>query len=56
MPMKTTQTVGVTMRGVDLESSGDSNGSDFGFTDDEDEDEDYEAYDDFSGSGDEGQS
>lgn len=42
-----------------LESSGDSNGSDFGFTDDEDDDEPelYE-YDDeeLSGSGDGGQS
>ncbi|KAM6947765.1 syndecan-4 isoform 2-T2 [Lycodopsis pacificus] len=61
MPMKTTQTVDMTTRHEHLESSGDSvNGSDFGFTDDdedyysdpmyddEDEDEDYE----LSGSGD----
>ncbi|XP_054472430.1 syndecan-4 isoform X2 [Anoplopoma fimbria] len=65
MPMKTPQTVAMSTRHGNLESSGDSpNGSDFGFTDDEDdtndgfddeedddtldEDEDYE----FSGSGD----
>ena len=41
MPMKTTQTVAMSTHRDDLESSGDStNGSDFGFTDD-DEDDDY---------------
>lgn len=60
MPMKTTQTVGMSTHRDDLESSGDSNGSDFGFTDDEDDDTEYydEEYEDeeFSGSGDGGQS
>lgn len=62
MPMKTTQTVAMSTHN-DLVSSGDShNGSDFGFTDDEDEDDydtygdDEDEYDDeeFSGSGDGG--
>ncbi|KAG7235627.1 hypothetical protein INR49_002389 [Caranx melampygus] len=59
MPMKTTQTVGMSTHRDDLESSGDSNGSDFGFTDDDDDDDDeddndYYEYEDeeFSGSGD----
>ncbi|XP_071772446.1 syndecan-4 isoform X2 [Centroberyx gerrardi] len=66
MPMRTTQTVAMSTHPDDLASSGDSqNGSDFGFTDTEDEDEDdyddYEPdtlyddedeYDEFSGSGD----
>ncbi|XP_029907853.1 syndecan-4 isoform X2 [Myripristis murdjan] len=55
MPMKTTQTVAMSTHSEDLVSSGDSqNGSDFGFTDDEDDADDYEGYDDydFSGSGD----
>lgn len=68
MPMKTTQTVAMSTHRDDLESSGDStNGSDFGFTDDEDkadgydgdeddeDDDDYydeDEYDEFSGSGD----
>uniref|UniRef100_A0A3B5ASM4 Syndecan n=1 Tax=Stegastes partitus TaxID=144197 RepID=A0A3B5ASM4_9TELE len=45
MPMKTTQTVAMSTHGADIEASGDSpNGSDFGFTDDED-DEEYNGYD-----------
>ncbi|XP_078112813.1 syndecan-4 isoform X2 [Sander vitreus] len=66
VPMKTTQTVAMSTRHGDLESSGDSpNGSDFGFTDGEDNkndgDSDYytetlyddeDEYDGFSGSGD----
>ncbi|XP_034724927.1 syndecan-4 [Etheostoma cragini] len=67
VPMKTTQTVAMSTRHGDLESSGASeNGSDFGFTDaeedeDTDEDSDYytetlyddeDEYDGFSGSGD----
>ncbi|KAM4588631.1 syndecan-4 isoform 2-T2 [Odontesthes bonariensis] len=58
MPMKTTQMAAMLTHGGDLEASGDSpNGSDFGFTDAEDEDEDDEDYygdedDEFSGSGD----
>lgn len=49
MPMSTTQTVAMSTDGGDLEASGDSsNGSDFGFTDDED---DYYDEDDVSGSG-----
>ncbi|XP_041835964.1 syndecan-4 isoform X2 [Melanotaenia boesemani] len=57
MPMKTTQTVASTTRDGDLEASGDSsNGSDFGFADDEDEyyteyDDDEDEYSEFSGSG-----
>lgn len=62
MPMKTSQTVGMSTRGSDLEASGDSpTGSDFGFTDDEndysyddDDDDDDEDYEEFSGSGDTG--
>ncbi|XP_044038856.1 syndecan-4 isoform X2 [Siniperca chuatsi] len=60
MPMKTTQTVAMSTRHDDLESSGDSpNGSDFGFTDDDyypdalyDDEDDDEDEDEFSGSGD----
>lgn len=49
MPMSTTQTVAMSTDGGDLEASGDSsNGSDFGFTDDEDDNYDE---DDMSGSG-----
>lgn len=52
MPMKSSQTAGVSTRGGNLEASGDAPiGSDFGFTDDDNytyDDEDY----DFSGSGD----
>lgn len=71
MPMKTTQTAAMLTHRDNLESSGD--GSDFGFTDDEDEGEDdtygeddeddddyypeyYDEYDEFSGSGDGGES
>uniref|UniRef100_A0A096MFW8 Syndecan n=1 Tax=Poecilia formosa TaxID=48698 RepID=A0A096MFW8_POEFO len=51
MPMSTTQTVAMSTDGGDLEASGDSsNGSDFGFTDDEDDDYYDEEYD-MSGSG-----
>lgn len=74
MPMKTTQTVAMSTHHDNLESSGDStNGSDFGFTDDDEDykedhydmdDDDYypsyhdedEDYEEFSGSGDGGQS
>lgn len=71
MPMKTTQTVAMLTHRDNLESSGDApNGSDFGFTDDEDDmydqddddyyplydDEDEEEYEEFSGSGDGGRS
>ncbi|XP_014325541.1 syndecan-4-like isoform X1 [Xiphophorus maculatus] len=50
MPMSTTQTVAMSTDGGDLEASGDSsNGSDFGFIDDEDDD--YYDEDDVSGSG-----
>lgn len=54
MPMKTTQKVVMSTHAEDLESSGDSlNGSDFGFTDDEDYDDVSDPYDkEFSGSGD----
>lgn len=62
MPMKTTQTVAMSTRHHSVESSGD--GSDFGFTDGEedkydDDDDDDDNYTDpmdeeFSGSGDEG--
>ncbi|XP_043977060.1 syndecan-4 isoform X2 [Gambusia affinis] len=51
MPMSTTQTVAMSTDGGDPEASGDSsNGSDFGFTDDEDDDY-YNEQDDVSGSG-----
>lgn len=67
MPMKTTQTAAMSTHPGDLESSGDSqNGSDFGFTDDEEDEEDddsdyytdtlFDDEDEFSGSGDGGQS
>lgn len=49
MPMKTTQTAALSRHPEDLESSGDSTGSDFGFTDDEDDEDDYE--EELSGSG-----
>uniref|UniRef100_A0A3Q0S4P1 Syndecan n=1 Tax=Amphilophus citrinellus TaxID=61819 RepID=A0A3Q0S4P1_AMPCI len=56
MPMKTSQAVGMSTRGGDLEASGDSpTGSDFGFRDDDDDDYSYdddEDYEEFSGSGD----
>ncbi|KAL3966325.1 syndecan 4 [Sarotherodon galilaeus] len=57
MPMKSSQTAGVSTRGSDLDASGDAPiGSDFGFTGDDDDDDDYtyddEEYKDFSGSGD----
>lgn len=62
MPMKTTQTAAMLAHGDATESSG----SDFGFTDDEDDDQytdtlydedgEYDEYDEFSGSGDGGQS
>ncbi|KAM4613025.1 syndecan-4 isoform 2-T2 [Polymixia lowei] len=54
MPMKTTQTVGMSTRRDDLISSGDSpNGSDFGFTDDDElfDDEDDDEDEESSGSG-----
>lgn len=58
MPMKTTQMVAMSTDQDDLVSSGDSeNGSDFGFTDDEDDEDDmYDDEDDYemSGSGDGG--
>lgn len=58
MPMKSSQTAGVSTRGGDLEASGDAPiGSDFGFTDDGDDyTYDDEDYNDFSGSGDAGRS
>ncbi|XP_063329389.1 syndecan-4 [Pelmatolapia mariae] len=54
MPMKSSQTAGVSTRGGNLEASGDAPiGSDFGFTDDDDDDYTYDDEDyDFSGSGD----
>ncbi|XP_004559042.2 syndecan-4 isoform X1 [Maylandia zebra] len=55
MPMKSSQTAGVSTRGGDLEASGDAPiGSDFGFTDDDADNYTYddEDYNDFSGSGD----
>ncbi|CAI5686496.1 syndecan-4 isoform X2 [Oreochromis niloticus] len=59
MPMKSSQTAGVSTRGGDLDASGDAPiGSDFGFTGDDDDDDTYdneddnEDYNDFSGSGD----
>ncbi|XP_030579726.1 syndecan-4 isoform X2 [Archocentrus centrarchus] len=56
MPMKTSEAVGMSTRGGDLEASGHSpTGSDFGFTDDGDDDylyDDDEDYEEFSGSGD----
>lgn len=60
MPMKTTQMVAMSTHHDDLVSSGDSqNGSDFGFTDDDEDDYYHDTYDDedeyeFSGSGDGG--
>lgn len=57
MPMKSSQTAGVSTRGGDLEASGDAPiGSDFGFTDDDADNYTYddEDYNDFSGSGDAG--
>lgn len=63
MPMKAPQPVAMSTHRDDLESSGDArDGSDFGFTDDEDDmdqddDDYYPQYDDedeFSGSGDRG--
>ncbi|XP_072308167.1 syndecan-4 isoform X2 [Eucyclogobius newberryi] len=52
MPMKMTQMMSLSSR-KDLESSGDSqNGSDFGFTDDEDDDTPDPYDEEFSGSGD----
>lgn len=49
MPMKTTQTAAMLTHRDNLESSGDApNGSDFGFTDD-DEDEDDAMYDQVDG-------
>lgn len=58
MPMKSSQTAGMSTRGGDLEASGDAL-TDFGFTDDNDDDDytyDDEDYNDFSGSGDAGRS
>ncbi|XP_037347025.2 syndecan-4 isoform X1 [Pungitius pungitius] len=62
MPMKTTQTVAMSTRHNSMESSGDSpNGSDFGFTNGEDDETEYgdeeeedeeDDYNEFSGSGD----
>lgn len=54
MPMKSSQTAGVSTRGGNLEASGDAPiGSDFGFTDDDDDNYTYDDEDyDFSGSGD----
>ncbi|XP_033822072.1 syndecan-4 isoform X1 [Periophthalmus magnuspinnatus] len=53
MPMKTTQKASMSSH-EDMEASGDShNGSDFGFSDDEDDDDVSDPYDEeFSGSGD----
>lgn len=58
MPMKSSQTAGVSTRGGNLEASGDAPiGSDFGFTDDDDDNYTYDDEDyDFSGSGDAGRS
>lgn len=54
MPMKSSQTAGVSTRGGDLDASGDAPiGSDFGFTGDDNDDYTYDDEDyDFSGSGD----
>ncbi|KAM4741475.1 syndecan-4 [Anableps anableps] len=52
MPMSTTQTVAMSTDDGDLEASGDSlNGSDFGFSDDDEDDDYYNEYDEMSGSG-----